>query len=1407
MASTAKFAPPEQFEEYRIVRPLGGGAMGQVFLAHDTLLDRPVAIKFIANLEEGMMQLELRERFFIEARAVARLQHPNVVLIYRVGEWQGRPFLVSEFVRGQSLDRMQKPLPWSRVHRIGIGLSRGLAAAHRRGVLHRDIKPANAMLTGDGEVKILDFGLAKLLDQAQSLRFSDPHMPIPEIPAADQSALSATSAGPSAHTDPPRDTYPDVPEVAASGLAATVLGAGSAADVPALAATLASSAGRRLLAEAGAARSATTPAVIVARELGASRAGTHAAVVRSGLSTQPIASNVALDATMLPSGQTPASPPSRTPVTVPSMISAERASASLTHVGDVLGSPLYMAPEIWRGEPATRQADIYALGTVLYELCSGHAPHEGVPLPELPLRAQDHDARPLAEVAADADPRFCAIVDRCLRRNPAERFESGDALRAALEQLTGSASVMNLPEGNPYRGLLAFEAQHKDLFFGRAADISAIVDRLRSESLIILAGNSGVGKSSLVRAGVLPQIEAGALGPTTMVTIVPGKRPLSALASAIAHTLDMEESKVIRDLEDDPQALGRTLRQRNRQGSTPRFLLMFVDQLEELLTVSEAAGRFGEVLCALLAYAPDIRVISTVRSDFLSRLVTVPGIGPEVARALHLISPLSSDALREVIVQPALAMGYAFESAALVESLVSASSQSDGSLPLLQFTLSLLWDARDPERRIIPAAALAAIGGVGGALARHADAIYERLLPKQRAAARRILGQLITVEGTRARQRRDELIGNSLTLSGHALALAHADAREDAIAALDALTAGRIVAVRVDESGEGSAYEIAHESLLTSWGSLRVWLAEDASLRSLRQRLTQAAADWERLGQTRELLWRRRQLDEAAALSTQILPQREARFLKASRRSLRNRRILSGLTAAAVPLVLALLYIAASLRARETLNSRIHEHEAAARTALSTARDLSARGESLRQSAYRAFDDRKQSEGEKLWDQMRATQAELQQQFRRAIGSAEAAFLIDSRRHDMRQLVGTILFEQAVAAERDHAWAQRDDLIQRLALYDSDGAFRRRWEAPATLDVESDPPAAKVDLVPIDAAYQLHSERSSSLGLTPIRHAKLTPGVYLLTFSAVGRSEVRYPVLLERGESLKLRAYLPWPSEIPEGFVYLPAGRFMFGSTADDDSRRVFFSHVPQHKVWTDSYLMARNETTFGEWLRFLRALPAEERKRRMPRTGNMGTSGSLQLSQGADGIFEFAEQPSEQLYRAREGQSIRYPGRSKLATQDWLKMPVTAITSDDAQAYVSWLNSTRQLHRARLCSDHEWERAARGADGRAYPHGKRLATDDANYDMTYGQAPLAIGLDEVGAHPASRSLFGIDDLAGNAYEWTTNSVSERPFALRGGAFYYDALTAHIDNRHEPEPGLRNFTAGLRVCATIKSLP
>ena len=132
--------PPAQVDEYEIIRPLGQGAMGQVYQAVDTLLGRPVAVKFIAQESSSATA---RERFLVEARAIARLQHPNVVSIYRVGVVDGWPYLVSELVRGQSLDRVALPLAWQRTLDIAVQLARGLAAAHSQGVLHRDLKPGS----------------------------------------------------------------------------------------------------------------------------------------------------------------------------------------------------------------------------------------------------------------------------------------------------------------------------------------------------------------------------------------------------------------------------------------------------------------------------------------------------------------------------------------------------------------------------------------------------------------------------------------------------------------------------------------------------------------------------------------------------------------------------------------------------------------------------------------------------------------------------------------------------------------------------------------------------------------------------------------------------------------------------------------------------------------------------------------------------------------------------------------------------------------------------------------------------------------------------------------------------------------------------------------------------------------
>jgi serine/threonine protein kinase/formylglycine-generating enzyme required for sulfatase activity len=1284
------WSPPAEFDEYTLLQPIGQGQMGSVYLAYDTLLARYVAVKFVSALDPSAAA---RQRFLTEARAAARLQHPNVVTIYRVGELDQRPYIISEFVRGESLDKMSKPVHWTRALEIGIGLARGLATAHRKGVLHRDIKPANVIIAEDGNPKLLDFGLAKLIEGPREV-----------------AAVAALR-----RTESPRTS---------SGVPAT-------------------------------------------------------------LPPEPVENT---DAESADDGAKVVPFPTRR-VMAPAAPGLDRDAKSFTHAGAIMGTPDYMSPEAWRGEPATRASDVYSLGVVLYELCADHVPFENISLTELPRVVQERDVPPLNTVAPQVDPRFASIVDRCLRRDPSERFASGDELREALENLARTATGAAIPAGNPYRGLRPFEAEHRALFFGRTLEIGVILDRLRSEPFVLVTGESGVGKSSVCRAGVLPRVASGALegGRTwSTVSFVPGRHPLTALTVAFATHVAGGDRSLAQRLGADPAALVQEL---------PRFLgntlglVCFVDQLEELVTVSEPteAVAVEEMLARLAAGIPGVRVLATVRADLLTRLAALPHLGEELSRSLYFLRPLTPERIREVIVGPAQITGVSFESEALVDELVQSTEHASGGLPLLQFALAQLWEARDAERNLVTARALESLGGVTGALARHADSVLADLLPAQRRAARRVLLRLVTIEGTRVRRTDAEL----------------GAAAPEVRAALDALVRGRLVVAH--EAEGGGAYEIAHEALIRGWPALREWLHEDSEGRAARERIGQAAAEWIRLGRSREALWGARQLREAERIDPGDLSEQEGEFLERSRRAVRRGRRARVALAAGIPLLVLAVYAALELKARHEIRERIDAHLQGAAAARTEAAAQGEQAEALRLRAFTLFDAGKLDDAERVWAEARAASARAERAQLRASQALEAALALDASRPDVRSLFSEVLYQRALLAERDRS-SSLAELLQRLALYDDSEEQRRRWDAPATLAVRTTPAGARVALRRfVDGGNgKLRLEKARDLGTTPIESTQLPRGSYVLLFELAGRAPVRYPVLLGRGESLEVVVDLPPASAVPEGYVYIPAGRFLFGSAAEDDVRRGFFETAPLHEVRTGSYLIGRTEVTFGEWIEFLESLTRSERARHMPFVPGRasGATGSLKLEKLANG-WQLTIGPAGKVYSAMAGEPMRYPGRDRRREQNWLGFPVVGITADDALAYLQWLSGTGRVPGARLCSEYEWERAARGADDRIFPHGHRLDPDDANYDETYGKAPSAMGPDEVGSHPISRSPFGLDDLSGNAWEWTTTSFGPGRFLIRGGSYFYTQKTNQVVNRQVVVPTVRDASVGMRVCASI----
>jgi len=315
----------------------------------------------------------------------------------------------------------------------------------------------------------------------------------------------------------------------------------------------------------------------------------------------------------------------------------------------------------------------------------------------------------------------------------------------------------------------------------------------------------------------------------------------------------------------------------------------------------------------------------------------------------------------------------------------------------------------------------------------------------------------------------------------------------------------------------------------------------------------------------------------------------------------------------------------------------------------------------------------------------------------------------------------------------------------------------------------------------------------------------LPHGSYSLRFSAPSKSAVDYPVLLRIGEAVALSIALPPEGAIPAGFSYVPKGRFLYGE-ADENLRTGFTNSAPLHERSTRGFLIAKHELTFGDWIAFLRALPPSRVPALLPHTIEgvlRSLAAAVDLRPLQNGGWRLRLTPVGTAYVAVDGEDIVFTDRHIRARQNWLRMPVTGISTGDVQQYTKWLDSSGRLPGARLCDEEEWERAARGADDRHFPHGNFLAPDDANFDLTYGRVATSFGPDEVGSHPASRSPFDLDDMAGNAWEITTSRVGVDGAGLRSGGYYHNDKTALVTNREPFTPGSRSAHIGTRVCADL----
>lgn len=444
-----------------------------------------------------------------------------------------------------------------------------------------------------------------------------------------------------------------------------------------------------------------------------------------------------------------------------------------------------------------------------------------------------------------------AALKKDLGAAPAEETEalyqlllSGAALPAAAAPV--EAGRMPRAVGAcPYRGLAVFREQDAKFFFGREQFARRLEEAVRRQTLMaVIVGSSGSGKSSVVYAGLLPKLREQ--GGWRITSFRPGERPFRALAGTLLPLLEPETSETDRLIQagkletafsQGDVSLAEVVARAGQMGGFARHLLV-VDQFEELYTLCldpDERRRFLDQLLGIVAgeeTQPDDRsaLLLTLRADFMGQALAYRPFADALQQGSLLLGPMTREELQAAVEKPAELQGAAFE-AGLVDRLLDDVGSEPGSLPLLEFALTLLWEKQD--QGWLTHAVYDSIGLIDGALASFADQVYIGLEPNERERTRRILLQLVKpgegTEDTRRVATKDELGDENWVL-------------------IKRLADRRLVVTGRDAAGNETA-EVVHEALIQKWGRFREWIEADRAFRSWQERLRENLRQWQESGQ------------------------------------------------------------------------------------------------------------------------------------------------------------------------------------------------------------------------------------------------------------------------------------------------------------------------------------------------------------------------------------------------------------------------------------------------------------------------------------------------------------------------------------------------------------------------------
>jgi WD40 repeat protein/DNA-binding SARP family transcriptional activator len=480
----------------------------------------------------------------------------------------------------------------------------------------------------------------------------------------------------------------------------------------------------------------------------------------------------------------------------------------------------HVAPEVRDGAPPSAAADVFALGALLRRL----APTTDGPLAAIVARATSVDA---ADRYPDGDAFLAAVVAA------ASATDTATVGRAATDAVDSSTVAV---ARNPYKGLRAFVEGDAADFFGRDAFVERLVARLDGRDAgrcIVVVGPSGSGKSSVVRAGLVPALRRGAVDGSAdwyVAQMLPDGDPFAELARALGPLAVDPPADLAARLTRD--GLATTV---DRVLPDDQPLVLVVDQFEELFTqVTDAQRRASFLrLIADAADDPDGRVwiVATLRADYYDRPLREPVIAELVRVGTEAVVPMTAAELERAVTGPAERVGVTVERD-LVAQIVADVATEPAALPLLQYALTEVFELRDDGHLTLDAYDRA--GGITGALTRRADSELDRLPAEAREATRQLFLRLVTPgESAEGDTRRRVPVTEVEALAPDAMP-----------AVVEAFGAARLLTFDHDPQTREPTVEVAHEALLREWAQLTAWIDAARDDLRVRQRLTVAAADW-----------------------------------------------------------------------------------------------------------------------------------------------------------------------------------------------------------------------------------------------------------------------------------------------------------------------------------------------------------------------------------------------------------------------------------------------------------------------------------------------------------------------------------------------------------------------------------